>query len=291
MFCHGFVMNQRYSSTSPPHDPFLSSRKPNVIIEMAVQVAIRFLFINPKKKAIGFVVFVALLSMIGALVTLDNSYYIVQKHSVFNQYGVKLGWMWTCLIVGPFIWLSSRAHYRDKGRAIIDLLRLAIATLCWYITVWQFGRITQWTSRCDLSIRYSKAECQAEGGVWILGFDISGHCFLMIYSMLVMSEEAHAFREWSQILHRSYDSGLARRIRLEKLTRLVEYFLVAMLVLNIIWVKQLTISVLYYHTLTDKVVGALVAVFWWRITYHGLYPAGFLQSPIHRIKDSSSKIR
>uniref|UniRef100_A0A0K0DGE7 FIT family protein n=1 Tax=Angiostrongylus cantonensis TaxID=6313 RepID=A0A0K0DGE7_ANGCA len=166
--------------------------------------------------------------MIGALVTLDNSYYIVQKHSVFNQYGVKLGWMWTCLIVGPFIWLSSRAHYRDKGRAIIDLLRLAIATLCWYITVWQFGRITQWTSRCDLSIRYSKAECQAEGGVWILGFDISGHCFLMIYSMLVMSEE---------------------------------------------------------------VVGALVAVFWWRITYHGLYPAGFLQSPIHRIKDSSSKIR
>ncbi|VDM59583.1 unnamed protein product [Angiostrongylus costaricensis] len=181
-------------------------------------VASRFLFINPKKKAIGFVVFVTLLSMIGAIVTLDNSYYIVQKHSVFNKYGVKLGWMWTCLIVGPFMWLSSRAHYRwiftalfesscalepvrlftsfifkcflrDKDKAIIDLLRLAIATLCWYITVWQFGRITQWTSRCDLSIRYSKAECQAEGGVWILGFDISGHCFLMIYSMLVMSEE------------------------------------------------------------------------------------------------------
>ncbi|KAK6037312.1 hypothetical protein COOONC_25184 [Cooperia oncophora] len=52
------------------------------------------------------------LSMVGSFVTLDDTLYIVQKYSVFNQYGVKLGWMWTCLIVGPFIWFSSRAHHR-----------------------------------------------------------------------------------------------------------------------------------------------------------------------------------
>ncbi|KHJ91312.1 hypothetical protein OESDEN_08828 [Oesophagostomum dentatum] len=141
----------------------------------------------------------------------------------------------------------------------------------------------EWTSRCDLSIRYSRIQCKEKGGVWIPGFDISGHCFLMIYSMLVMAEEANAFREWNQVVHRDDDSGLMMREKQERRTKLAQYFVVAMLVLNIVWIKQLTISILYYHIMLDKIVGALVAVFWWYLTYHILYPAGFLSPPIHRI--------
>ncbi|KHJ91311.1 hypothetical protein OESDEN_08827 [Oesophagostomum dentatum] len=175
--------------------------------------------------------------MIGSYITLDDSYYLVQKHSILNQYGVKLGWMWTCFVCGPFIWLASRAHHRDKDKSIIDILRLAVATGVWYISVWQFHRIMEWTSRCDLSIRYSRMQCKEKGGVWIPGFDISGHCFLMIYSMLVMAEEANAFREWNQVVHRDDDSGLMMREKQERRTKLAQYFVVAMLVLNIVWVS------------------------------------------------------
>ncbi|KAJ1352838.1 hypothetical protein KIN20_009316 [Parelaphostrongylus tenuis] len=199
------AMSQRSPITSTQRDPTLLSRIASVFLGVSVQIARKFLFISPKKKAIGFVVFVIVLSIVAGIASPDHSYYFLQKHSVFNQYGVKLGWMWTCVIVGPFIWISSRAHYRDKDKVLADILRLAIATFCWYVSVWQFNRITEWTSYCNLGIFYSKARCQKEDGVWNPGFDISGHCFLLIYSMLVMSEEASAFREWNQILRRDYD--------------------------------------------------------------------------------------
>ncbi|KJH51059.1 hypothetical protein DICVIV_02726 [Dictyocaulus viviparus] len=242
-----------------PHCPITSTQRVSVllgrvldiILNVAIQISRKFLFIDPKKKVVICVAFVILLSLVGSLTTLNNNYYLVQKHSVFNQYGVKLGWMWTCLVIGPFIWFSSRAHYRDRDKAVIDLLRLAVATFCWYISVWL-----------------------DRGGVWIRGFDFSGHCFLMIYSMLVMAEEAHAFREWDQILLRDYSLGLVIRMRQERRTRYVQYCVVGMLILNIVWVA-----------------GTLVAVFCWFITYHKLYPAGFLQSPIQRVKDKRNSIR
>uniref|UniRef100_A0A7I5E5H7 FIT family protein n=1 Tax=Haemonchus contortus TaxID=6289 RepID=A0A7I5E5H7_HAECO len=284
-------MNKDYPSVTTQRRQLLRSSVPNVVLGVTMQVARRFLFIDPKKKAVAFLAFVALLSLVSSFVTLDNSLYIVQKHSVFNQYGVKLGWMWTCFIVGPFIWFSSRAHHRDKDKSIIDLLRLAVATFCWYASIWQFHRLMQWTSRCDLSIRYSRTMCKEKGGVWIPGFDISGHCFLLIYSMLVMAEEANAFREWHQVVHRDDDCGIVMRERQEKRVKLAQYFVVAMLILNIIWIKQLAISILYYHIMIDKVAGALVAIFWWYTTYHILYPNGFLQPPIHRTKPVANRRR
>ncbi|EYC10155.1 hypothetical protein Y032_0057g2794 [Ancylostoma ceylanicum] len=245
-------MSQRYSYSTPQRRPVTPSSVPNVFLGIAIQIARRFLFIDPKKKALGYLAFVAFLSLISSFITLDSSYYLVQKHSVFNQYGVKLGWMWTCFVVGPFIWFSSRAHHRDKDKSIIDIMRLVVATGIWYVSVWQFHRIMEWTSRCDLSLRYSRKQCRDEGGRWIPGFDISGHCFLMIYSMLVMAEEANAFREWNQVVHRDDDSGLLMREKQERRTKLAQYFIIAMLVLNIVWIKQLTISTLYYHIMVDK---------------------------------------
>ncbi|CAJ0593576.1 unnamed protein product [Cylicocyclus nassatus] len=284
-------MSQRYPSSTtatPQRRPLNPENVPNVFLGVAIQIARKFLFIDPRRKALACLAFVSLLSMIGSFITLDDSYYLVQKHSILNQYGVKLGWMWTCFAVGPFIWFASRAHHRDKDKSVIDILRLAVATGVWYISVGLFHRITEWTSRCDLSVRYSRMLCKEKGGVWIPGFDVSGHCFLLIYSMLVMAEEANAFREWHQVAHRDDDAGLLMREKQERRTRLAQYFIVAMLILNIIWIKQLIISILYYHIMIDKVVGALVAIFWWYLTYHVLYPAGFLQPPIHRMKPNPS---
>ncbi|WKX90950.1 hypothetical protein Q1695_009637 [Nippostrongylus brasiliensis] len=280
-------MNKDYGPTTTQRRPVLRSSAPNIVLGIGIQLARRWLFIDPKKKAATILACVTILSAVGSFITFDENVYIIQKHSVFNQYGVKLGWMWTCFVVGPFIWFASRAHYRDKHKAVIDIMRLGVATACWYFSVMQFNRVLQWTSRCDLSIRYSRSQCKEKGGVWIPGFDISGHCFLLIYSMLIMAEEAHAFREWNQVVHRDDDSGVVMRERQEKRVKLAQYFIVGMLVLNIIWIKQLTISVLYYHIMIDKIAGAIVAILCWYITYHILYPAGFLQQPIHRVKSTN----
>lgn len=280
-------MNRDYPITSQRRLP-LKSTAPNFVLGVLIQMARRYLFIDPKKKAVLFLGFVTLLSVIGSFITFDESIYIIQKHSVLNQYGVKLGWMWTCFIVGPFIWFTSRAHYRDRDKSLIDILRLAVATACWYFSVMQFHRIMQWTSRCDIGFRYSREQCKEKGGVWIPGFDISGHCFILVYSMLVMSEEANAFREWNLVIHRDDDSGLVLREKQERRVKFAQYFIVLMLLLNVVWINQLAISVLYYHILVDKVAGALIAIFCWYVTYHILYPAGFLQPPIHRVEPLSN---
>lgn len=72
----------------------------------------------------------------------------------------------------------------------------------------------------------------------------------MVYSMLIMSEEAKAFRSWNQV-----GQGLqgGERQKHEDVTRLVQYFFIGMFVLSMVWIKQLVISTLYYHIWYDKV--------------------------------------
>lgn len=98
--------------------------------------------------------------------------------------------------------------------------------------------------------------------IQFVGFDISGHCFLMVYSMLIMSEEAKAFRNWSQV-----GQGLqeAARGEHEMTTRVVQFSFVGMFVLSLIWIKQLFISTLYYHIWYDKVCIVLCFFFHKRV--------------------------
>ncbi|PIO76794.1 hypothetical protein TELCIR_01138, partial [Teladorsagia circumcincta] len=79
------AMNRDHTSTTAQRRPILKSSVPNVILGMAIQVARRFLFIDPKKKAIAFLAFVALLSVVGSFITLDDSLYIVQDSMLSSR--------------------------------------------------------------------------------------------------------------------------------------------------------------------------------------------------------------
>ncbi|CAI5439076.1 unnamed protein product [Caenorhabditis angaria] len=277
------MSTRRKTSTPQERRPVSPSATPSPALGIILAIARKILFIDAKKIAVFYLAFVTILSIIESRVELDSTYYLVQKHSILNQYGVKLGWFWTCVIVGPFIWLTSRAHYRrDRDQPIVDICRLGVATVFWWGSVQLFHRVFASTSTCDKGRRLTRTQCSEKEGVWTPGYDISGHCFLMVYSILIMAEEAISFRHYQQVTD-SVNEMDGDRAEHDYLTRIIQYFFVAMLFLHAFWFKQIIISVLYYHIFIEEILGVLTAVLCWFVTYRIIYPSGFLQAPIRRV--------
>ena len=97
--------------------------------------------------------------------------------------------------------------------------------------------------------------CFELGGKWVPGFDISGHTFLLLYSILLISEEASengdarrriaarlqalTFRNWPL----SPTSATARKlnrsatIEYKQRTQTVRYLFVGLFIVHLVWVR------------------------------------------------------
>ncbi|GMT26713.1 hypothetical protein PFISCL1PPCAC_18010, partial [Pristionchus fissidentatus] len=255
--------------------PKAGGNQPGTVVGLLLGVASVYLSIPARKKAMFYLMWVAILSLVSALYDFDTAHsYWTQKHNVFNQYGVKIGWFWTVACVGPFIWFASKAASPERDRTLLDTLRLVTATGLWYFTVQVFHRILHATSRCDVGgITVGRSECSVKGGHWLLGIDISGHCFLMLFSILIISEEAPALRAFLR-------AARDRPEHARQYTQTVNGAFIAMFLLHLFWDFQLIISCLYYHIMFDKVAGAATAVGCWALIYRILAKHRILPAPL-----------
>ena len=202
-------------------------------------------------------------SFIHDFLPLPQSYFS-NKRNVLNVYFVKFGWGWTLVVLIPFISLTSSVYTSLNPLAILKhLSRMAVATWGWYFWVNLFVYIEELTGFCEgEETLISKRSCYQEGFYWD-GFDISGHSFLSIYSALVIKEELQAKLYWpSRFQHRN----IARLV-----TPLVEVFSFFAGLLLILWEFMLVFTTIYFHTVYQKVLGALIAIFTWYITYRVWY--------------------
>ncbi|GMR51806.1 hypothetical protein PMAYCL1PPCAC_22001 [Pristionchus mayeri] len=270
------------SKTSSSGLPRAGGNQPGTAMGILLGVASVYLSVPARKKAMFYMVWIVFLSLVSAFYDFDTDHsYWTQKHNIFNQYGVKIGWFWTTACVGPFIWYASRGTNPDKDRSLWDLSRLVAATGLWYFAVQVFHRILYATSRCDIGgITMGRAECATKGGKWLLGLDISGHCFLMLFSMLIISAEAPALRAFLKTTRE-------RPEHTKSYAQLVNGTFIAMFILHLFWDFQLIISCLYYHIMFDKVAGAATAVGCFHIIYRILAARGILLSPLGTDKKST----
>ena len=169
-------------------------------------------------------------SFIHDFLPLPQSYFS-NKRNVLNVYFVKFGWGWTLLLLIPFISFTSSVYTSLNPLAILKhLSRMAVATCGWYIWVNLFVYIEELTGFCEgEETLISKRSCYQEGFYWN-GFDISGHCFLLIYSALVISEELQPKLYWpstmSAVVQTSPENinGFQHRNIARLVTPLVEVF-------------------------------------------------------------------
>ncbi|KAI1722668.1 inositol phospholipid synthesis and fat-storage-inducing TM domain-containing protein [Ditylenchus destructor] len=247
-----------------------------------VSVAKKYLFLDVRYRAMSYFCAIVLLSYIAAILPPSKSSYFVQKHNILNQYGTKLGWFWTSILLIPFMWWTSSLHYESMSKAFCALSRYAIATFLWYFCTGIFMHVEQQTSGCSDSYECNGSD-QCCTGKRATGFDISGHTFLLLYSILIINEEVSSFRNWPKAPRTTpmHIPNVGEYNAYKKTTKYIRYLFVGLFCLHLFWDLQLVITVLFYHELLHKVFAAAIAVLCWASTYRLLFPLASI-APIKR---------
>ncbi|CAK5031273.1 unnamed protein product [Meloidogyne enterolobii] len=257
-------------------------RTKTVLEDFLTNLANYYLFIDVTKKVIAYLILVSILSVIAEFVELPRDLYI--KHNVFNRFGTKIGWFWTCLLLCPFMWITSLIHNESYLKAFYSQIRLLIATIGWYLWTNAFIKFEDQTGVCQGLNNSSKIDCYNGGGKWIPGFDVSGHTFLLLYSILIVSEESFSFKNLPSKPH-SFTTNLPTNQqikRFEQIRKFVERNFIGLFVLHLLWDFQLIVTALYYHNFLQKLVGAAIAVGCWAVTYRFWFVVGFPFLPMRR---------
>ncbi|XP_068217977.1 acyl-coenzyme A diphosphatase FITM2-like [Palaemon carinicauda] len=224
--------------------------------------------------------------------------YMGMKDNFFNVYYVKVAWAWMILFVGAFILLTS-ATIGCGRREVIKrhMSRLLIGTCFWYFwSQWFFSIVENRTGAClGKAIIKDKYECN-EGGYHWHSFDISGHAFLLVYINLVIVEEAKSIVGWEGIreqirledhkrqedLKRSEpDSGdkqtilehlpekeyVILKMNYDQFTPYIRGLFVFMTLMSVLSDVMLTCTIIFFHTMPQKIAGGAIAMATWFITY------------------------
>lgn len=236
------------------------------------------------------------ISLIGDFNPYPKSYFS-RSDNLFNVYFVKMGWFWTLILSAPYLFLTSFVLCCGDYKKIVrqHVPRIIIATGFWFIWTKFFNIIENSYGRCNMKGFDSKSGCLKAGHLWH-GFDISGHAFILIYSSLVLIEEARPINNWDNIKshlrneeHNRKHSGspiaeinplrnlkddqiVTLKYLYGKYTPAIKALFVGMTVLQVLWDVMLVCTMLYYHRMIEKVLSGIFAILTWYFTYRAWYP-------------------
>lgn len=212
------------------------------------------------------------------------------KYNPVNKYLVKFSWFWTCMWMLITISITSALYSALAVKAILRHLgRIAVSHIVWYSTTTLINWLDSYVGTCSMEGITSAKACARGGHEWT-GFDISGHIFLLSYCIFVITEEAANIGEevWQgyngtlerqqRVLSKSSKEELEIRLvdihsNTSAFARALELFA---LLLVVIWLAMLVSTSLYFHTFVEKLLGLLISVATWYLTYGVLYGLPYL---------------
>uniref|UniRef100_A0A1L8DY43 Putative inositol phospholipid synthesis protein scs3p n=1 Tax=Nyssomyia neivai TaxID=330878 RepID=A0A1L8DY43_9DIPT len=265
-----------------------------VLTMMILYICKKAIFYDVNLKVAIYLGSLFLVSLIGDFIPYPRTYF-ARSDNLFNQYFVKIGWFWTLILTIPYTFITSYILCCGDAKRMVKhhIIRIAIATGMWYMWTSTFNIIESSLGRCTDRKFDTKPTCLKAGHLWN-GFDISGHAFILIYSSLMLIEEARPIVNWEAIKEHlrneehnraNMDTGAARNpltnlkdgeiARLSYLytryTPLVRVLFIAMTVLQLLWDVMLVSTMLYFHKMIEKVVGGIIAILVWFFTYRFWY--------------------
>ena len=269
-----------------------TSQGPLNFIYMCLMVVFKRFVFAPAHVKIGVYMGALLIcSVLKDFNIVGKNNFFAYKHNFLNQYVVKLGWLWSLVVLLPFIGMTSAVYTGFNFKYICQhLSRLAIATFFWFSLTTLFDKIDTNTGKCAHNVIRTKKECKTNNHEW-LGFDISGHTFLLMYALLIMLEEVKVFYSWESF-HRRLNEKLINDSNekidslspisenaIERaaywyklLTPLIKLNFFIMAVLALLYEVMLLSTFLYFHTIMHKLLAAFTAVIIWFLTYKTWYP-------------------
>ena len=251
----------------------------------------KLIIIEPFALAAFYAIMVTVVSVMSDLIPVPKTYF-ANKNNLFNVYFVKLGWAWALALLGSFISLTSYVYCcANKNMIKRHLSRLAVSTVWWWVCTTLFDYVHHITGFCDPVDGTDKWDCRSNGGTWI-GFDISGHAFILVYTLMMISEEVCVMKDWAKITDviKTEENGDAPKLTPEELTTLKDiyakftpYVRLATFLLTlfvILWNIMLLSTVLYFHNMPQKLLGMTFALMGWFMSYHGFYHTEFSPGPV-----------
>ncbi|CAL1540105.1 unnamed protein product [Lymnaea stagnalis] len=253
---------------------------------MVMKICRMILFVDTSVKIGVYLIGV----MIGSIICdlfLVPKIYMAERRNPLNQYFIKFGWGWTFTFIGAYLGLTCLVYCcGDLRRMSQHFLRLVVGTFWWYACTSLFTHVETIMGICTASVHGDKNSCLEAGKSW-LGFDISGHVFLEIHCLLIISEEVKTFKEWSKLGTILEDENLKDRRNLSEeeigqarmnyktLTPYIKGLIVCLTIILVLFEFMLLISTIYrFHTLSQKVTASFVAVICWFMSYQVFYRSG-----------------
>lgn len=253
------------------------------MVILVITLCKKILMIDTSVKIGVYLIGVMLGSVLCDVVDFPKSFFS-NKRNFLNQYFVKQGWGWTFVPLLAFIFMTSFVHTcGNMGLVRRHVSRLGVATFWWYVCTYMMNFVEAFTGACTDPQFTDKRTCIKAEKAW-LGFDISGHVFLLIHSLLTISEEVKCFKDWSKVKAvldqenvketkklsgREVSQG---QISYQQLTPYIKLVVVFLTLLCLLWEFMLVISTVYrFHTLAEKVTAAFIALGCWFISYQMIY--------------------
>ena len=189
----------------------------------------------------------------------------------FNQYFVKWAWGWTLALVSlhhlvqPGPWDLSRENLGKVGR-------LAMGHVVWYLGArLAFPWLEEATGVCKASHLTTRRACYKGGSIWT-GFDTSGHCFLLTFNNLFISEESVESRKDKVENTRAKSGDGDSKQEEEEVEQPFAWSRLLLCLLMLVWDVMIICTSLYFHTFVEKVLGTMCGVGAWYLLYGVLYP-------------------
>lgn len=267
-----------------------------VFIIMVMHICKKALFFDINLKVALYLGSLFLISLIADVVPIPKGY-LSRSDNILNQYFVKFAWGWNLLALVPYTMLTSFVYCCGDKQKILKqhIVRIIIATLFWWIWTTAFNIIESTFGRCSMKGEpyNSKQRCLKDGHYWN-GFDVSGHCFILIYGSLTLIEESRSIINWDAIKdyirleeHQRSTKMNAENTNIlknltpqqfqilkftyDKYTPYIRGLFIGITLLQILWDVMLVGTMVYHHIMIEKFLGGSMAILTWFFTYKFWY--------------------
>ncbi|CAG7731850.1 unnamed protein product [Allacma fusca] len=300
--------------------------EPTTISEILTKVLVygckKYLFLESKYRLMGYAVLLFFVALVADFLPFPKTYFS-NSSNILNQLFVKYSWAWTLSLVGIFVFLTTSVYCAGDTKKILrHFSRLLIATLVWWTWTKLFVVLEDAFGSCKTKPAKSgdkqevmasingKRACYTKNGTWV-GFDVSGHAFLLIWCVMVITEEAKAILGWDSIKdyirHEDHNrrrtslagtSGLPTdlfsetplsRLSSEEFDKVKKAYnrftifanisVVSLTALALLWDGMLIATAIYFHSMIEKVLAGLIAGLMWYTVYQCFYTWDILISP------------
>lgn len=220
--------------------------------------------------------------------------FLCDKYNPINQYVVKLCWGWTMSVISGYFLFRVLGGKEERSMGWKVMLRIALGSFIWYTGTGLIDMIQNSYGSCvftyiDFAVQSNKTDCRELGGVWVPVIEVSGHIFMMVFCDMFICWQLFPNTEKKEAKYDKLGDLINEAEELEMqhhntssndeellidnapitppptlcqafCCQVFEMIRVLGVVLCLVFRVMIVVTVMYFHTTTEKIIGVYMGV-------------------------------